>query len=187
MSPVPYCVPVVYYLERQYLYDSMNPEPVLQYAWREYQMSALQNENQNENAARINLSIGDTFSITKTISQSDVYLFAGIVEDFSPYHTNFPFVQKQGYDRLLVHGALMFSFSSSLAFHAQTKAGQPALAYGYDHVRFVNPLFVGDTLTSEYKIVRIDDENKKSYAEIKGYNQDGVTVYVCEHILKFLI
>ena len=137
--------------------------------------------------SKINLNVGDEFSITKTIFQTDTYLFAGITEDFSPYHTNVEFVKEQGYERLLVHGALSFSFSSSLAFHAQKKSGQPAVSYGYDHVRFVNPLFIGDTLTSTYTITKIDEIDNKTYAEVKGTNQDGKVIFVCTHILKFLI
>ena len=136
---------------------------------------------------KINLSVGDSFSLTKTIGQSDVYLFAGITEDFSPYHTNLPFVQSQGFDRLLVHGALLFSFSSSLAFASQKKSGQPALAYGYEHVRFVKPFLIGDTLTVTYTIDRIDQESRKTFAKIEGRNQDGTLIYVCEHIMKYLL
>ena len=58
------------------------------------------------------IDIGDTTSFTKTVSESDVYQFAGITGDFSPNHVNRVYMEKSSYGRLMAHGALLVGFMS---------------------------------------------------------------------------
>ena len=52
------------------------------------------------------LKVGDTCSFTKTVSESDVYLFAGITGDFSQVHTNEEFMKTTPYGTRIAHGIL---------------------------------------------------------------------------------
>ena len=61
---------------------------------------------------------GATFS--KTVSESDVYLFAGITGDFSPNHVNKAYMEKSSYGRLMAHGALLVGFMSTVSTMAIT-------------------------------------------------------------------
>jgi len=61
------------------------------------------------------LKIGDTTSFTKTVSESDVYQFAGITGDFSPNHVNKAYMEKSSYGRLMAHGALIVGFMSTVS------------------------------------------------------------------------
>ena len=61
------------------------------------------------------LKIGDTTSFTKTVSESDVYQFAGITGDFSPNHVNKDYMEKSSYGRLMAHGALIVGFMSTVS------------------------------------------------------------------------
>ena len=59
------------------------------------------------------VEIGHEVSFSKTISESDVYQFAGITGDFSPNHTNKVYMEKSSYGRLMAHGALLVGFMST--------------------------------------------------------------------------
>ena len=56
------------------------------------------------------VAIGDSSSFTKTVSEFDVYQFAGITGDFAPNHVNKAYMEKSSYGRLQAHGALMVGF-----------------------------------------------------------------------------
>ena len=59
------------------------------------------------------VAVGDTTSFSKTVSESDVYLFAGISGDFAPNHVNKAYMEKSGYGGLIAHGALLVGFMST--------------------------------------------------------------------------
>ena len=58
---------------------------------------------------------GQTSNFTKTVSESDVFLFAGITGDFSPNHVNKAYMEKSPYGKLMAHGALMVGFMSTVS------------------------------------------------------------------------
>ena len=130
---------------------------------------------------------GATFS--KTVSESDVYLFAGITGDFSPNHVNKAYMEKSSYGRLMAHGALLVGFMSTVSTMAiaQTRdAEETPVSVGYDKVRFLEPVFLGDTVTLQYTINEIELKRKRSYADIEVTNQDGKLVAVGRHILQWV-
>jgi len=96
------------------------------------------------------LDIGDNTSFTKTVSESDVYQFAGITGDFSPNHVNRVYMEKSSYGRLMAHGALLVGFMSTVSTqmiaHSREAAETP-VSVGYDKIRFLKPVFLGDTIT----------------------------------------
>lgn len=130
-------------------------------------------------------AIGDTFSCSKTVSESDVYLFAGITGDLSPNHVNEEYMKKTVYKNRIVHGVLSLGFASAASTMVADKALIPSVSYGYNHVRFVNPIFIGDTLTVNYTIAAKDEENNKTTGDIEITNQNGQVCTVAQHILKY--
>lgn len=139
------------------------------------------------NDLRVPFKIGDTCEFTKTISESDVYGFAGITGDFSQMHTNEAFMKKTMYKTRIVHGVLSFALGSTASTLIQqyAKAEIPSVSYGYDRLRFIKPVFIGDTLTAKYTIVEVDDKQLKSIGKVEVFNQDGQIVVAANHILKF--
>lgn len=138
--------------------------------------------------ASVPLHVGDECSYTRTISESDVYLFGGITGDMSPMHFNETYcIEKSKYHTRVAHGPLVFCLGSTASTNIQQKYNVPiaSASYGYDHVRFVAPVFFGDTITARYVITQVDDEAMKSFADITYTNQDGAVVCVAQHILKF--
>ncbi|MDA8275014.1 MAG: MaoC/PaaZ C-terminal domain-containing protein [Actinomycetota bacterium] len=133
------------------------------------------------------LKVGDHSEFTKTISESDVYGFAGITGDFSRMHTNEAFMQTTPYGTRIVHGVLSFALGSTASTLVQTEAGAtlPSVSYGYDHVRFVHPVYIGDTLRAEYTVTSVDDEALRTEADVRVVNQHGEVCVVATHVLKF--
>src|SRR5690606_37883401 len=136
------------------------------------------------------VKVGDTAFFSKTVGETDVYLFAGITGDLSPNHVNKSYMEKSKYGRLQAHGALMVGYmstASTLAIdHARDGADETPVSLGYDRVRFLAPVYFGDTITVEYRISAIDIERRRSTADITIKNQDGVLVAVGTHILKWV-
>jgi len=136
---------------------------------------------------KVPFEIGDSCTFTKTISESDVYMFAGITGDFSQMHMNEAFMNTTKYKTRIVHGVLTFALGStaSTLIQTQAKAEIPSVSYGYDRLRFVKPVYFGDTVTATYTIIEIDNENLKSVGKVEVVNQHGEVVVVANHILKF--
>ena len=135
------------------------------------------------------VEIGQRASFTKTVSESDVYLFAGITGDFSPNHVNKEYMENSSYGRLMAHGALLVGFMSTVSTMAiahTRDAEETPVSAGYDKIRFMKPVFLGDTVTVQYTISKIEMERKRSYAEIEVTNQDGTLVAVGRHILQWV-
>jgi len=136
--------------------------------------------------------IGDEVEFSKTVGETDVYLFAGITGDFSPNHVNEDVMSRSKYKRRVAHGALLVGFMSTgstllienLGGSARGKA--TAVSLGYDRVRFVAPVFIGDTITVRYHVTRLEPERDRSYGAIVVTNQHGTQVAVADHILKWV-
>ena len=135
------------------------------------------------------VSIGDIAQFTKTVSESDVYQFAGITGDFSPNHINKVYMENSSFGRLMAHGALLVGFMSTVSTIAIAhcrEADETPVAVGYDKIRFLKPVFLGDTVTTTYTFSSIDPEKRKSKAKIQVKNQNDQLVAVAEHILQWV-
>ncbi len=135
------------------------------------------------------LEIGDTTSFTKTVSESDVYQFAGITGDFSPNHVNKAYMEKSSYGRLMAHGALIVGFMSTVSTQIiahSREAEETPVSVGYDKVRFLKPVFLGDTITVAYTVSEIDVVRRRSTAGIEVTNQNDELVAVASHILQWV-
>ena len=135
------------------------------------------------------VKVGDSASFTKTVSESDVYQFAGLTGDFSPNHVNKVYMEKSSYGRLMAHGALLVGFMSTVSTMAIAHcrdAEETPVAVGYDKIRFLKPVFLGDTVSTVYKISEIDVERRRSTALIEVTNQDNDLVAVGSHILQWV-
>ena len=128
------------------------------------------------------VKVGDSARFTKTVGEYDVYSFAGITGDFSPNHTNKAYMEKSSYGRLQAHGALMVGYMSTASTlviaHTREGADETPVSLGYDRIRFLAPVYFGDTITVDYRISAIDEKARRSTGAIEIKNQDGVLVAV---------
>jgi 3-hydroxybutyryl-CoA dehydratase len=136
------------------------------------------------------VAIGDTTNFTKTVSESDVYLFAGITGDFSPNHVNQIYMEKSSWGKRMVHGALLIGFvstASTLAIaHTRDNPDETPVAVGFDKTRFLAPVFLGDTITVTYKFATIDLKRRRSIADVQITNQTDQLVAVTQHLLQWV-
>ncbi|MGV9713011.1 MaoC family dehydratase [Gordonia sp. NPDC003424] len=132
------------------------------------------------------LHTGDTATFTKTVGEYDVYGFAGITGDFAPNHIDRSYMEAGSYGERIAHGVLILGLSSTASTAIAARAGRRAVSYGYDRVRFVAPVFIGDTVTITYTVDTIDETTDKSYSSVVATNQRGETCMVATHVMKFL-
>lgn len=137
------------------------------------------------------VSVGETVTFSKTVSESDVYLFAGITGDFFPNHVDEEFMKSTPYGRRIAHGVLTLALSStasSIFASRIQERGTPyqAVSLGYDRVRFLKPVFFGDTVTIRYTVAELDPAKARSVSQIEAVNQHGELLMVAQHILKWL-
>lgn len=141
--------------------------------------------------ADFHVNIGDHVSFSKTVGESDIYLFAGITGDFAGNHVNEEYMKGSPYGRRIAHGALLIGFmstASTMMIENCVREGiaETPVSLGYDRIRFTAPVFINDTVTVNYRIKETDPETRRSRSEITVINQAGETVAVAEHILKWV-
>lgn len=139
----------------------------------------------------MHVTMSDAVTFAKTVGETDVYMFAGITGDFSGNHVNEEFMKKSKYGRRIAHGALLVGYmstASTLMIERSLSKGidLTPVALGYDRVRFLSPVFLGDTVTVTYTIKEIDEERRRTRAQVDVHNQSGVLVAVAEHLLKWV-
>ncbi len=135
--------------------------------------------------------VGCRVSFSKTVGESDIYLFAGITGDLSPNHVDREFMKQTAYGRRIAHGSLLIGYMSTAStmilqkYPAENKDMTP-VSLGYDRIRFLKPVFINDTITVNYTIEAIDREKNRSLSNIEITNQHGELVAVAKHILKWV-
>jgi len=136
------------------------------------------------------VDIGDSVSFSKTVGESDVYLFAGITGDLAPNHVDEEYMKRSSYGSRIAHGALLIGYMSTASSMAiadsRSSAVETPVSLGYDRIRFLAPVFLGDTITVQYEIVSIDEQRRRSVADIRVTSQSGTLVAVAQHILKWV-
>jgi acyl dehydratase len=94
------------------------------------------------------------------------------------------------YDRRIAHGALLVGFMSTTSTRMIEQAGmsltETAVSLGYDGVRFLRAVYIGDTITVHYRIENIDPVRRRSRSLITVTNQENELVAVAEDILKWV-
>jgi acyl dehydratase len=121
----------------------------------------------------------------RTITETDIVLHAGQTGDFYPHHMDEEWCRTQPFGHRIAHGTLIFSIGVGLTAGV---INPHAMSYGYDRLRFVHPVFIGDTLHVEVKIKEKRDDPKRPNHGIvveacQVINQKSETVLVCDHLL----
>ena len=139
----------------------------------------------------IPVQAGESVTFEKTVGESDVYLFAGITGDLSGNHVSAAFMRTSKYGQRVAHGALLVGFMSTTSTRmidvavARGYRGKP-VSLGYDRVRFLAPVFFGDTVFVTYTLVDVDETNGRTRASIDVRNERSTLVAVGEHLMKWL-
>ena len=119
------------------------------------------------------LNIGDRAEFAKTISESDVYLYAGITGDLNPAHINEPYAANTFFKTRIAHGMLPAGFISAVI---GTKLPGPGTIYVSQTLYFKAPVLFGDTITASVEVVEINTEKNRVRPLAACKNQNGVTI-----------
>lgn len=134
--------------------------------------------------------LGQRVQFRKTIAESDVYLFAGITGDLHPNHVDEVYMRGTPYAGRIAHGALLVGFMSTtstlMTQRVQAAVPQVVVSYGYDRIRFIKPVRIGDTITVDYTVVRVDETEGRMFADVTIKNQRNDLVCAGTHILKLI-
>lgn len=137
------------------------------------------------------VTIGDTVSFQRTVSESDVYLFAGITGDLSPNHINEAAMRRSKFGRRIAHGALLVGLMSTASTLAAERAAgvrdiETPVSLGYDRIRFLKPIYLGETVTVTYTVAEVDAGRRRAVSEVVVLNEAGEQAAVGKHILKWV-
>jgi len=119
------------------------------------------------------LKIGDRAEFSKTISEADVYLYAGITGDLNPAHINEPYAAKTFFKTRIAHGMLPAGFISAVI---GTKLPGPGTIYVGQSLQFKAPVQFGDTITASVEVVDLNTEKNRARLRTVCENQNGLTV-----------
>ncbi|HEX4399732.1 MAG TPA: MaoC/PaaZ C-terminal domain-containing protein [Galbitalea sp.] len=116
--------------------------------------------------------IGETRRFTgRTITEADIVLHAGQTGDFFPHHMDAEWAATQPIGQRIAHGTLILSVAVGMT---AGDINPQATSYGYDRIRFIRPVFIGDTITVTAEITDKRDHAKQP--ERYGYVHESVTV-----------
>jgi len=125
------------------------------------------------------IQIGEKVSFGKTITEPDVFAFAGITADFNPIHVNVEFAKNSFFGKRVAHGML----TASLINQTLTNLGGLGTIHLTQIVKFMAPVFIGDTVTVVSEVVSKDPGKNRMTVKSMITNQEGKTVLEGEALI----
>ncbi len=119
------------------------------------------------------IKIGDFECFQKTITEVDVYLYAGISGDFNPAHVNTIEASKGIFKERIAHGMLTASFVSTVL---GCYLPGPGTIYLGQELKFKKPVLFGDTIEAKAEVVEMDKERNRIVLKTTCTNQNGEIV-----------
>lgn len=119
------------------------------------------------------INIGDSASFTKTVTESDIILYAGVSGDFNPAHMDAESAKKGMFGQRIAHGMLSAGFISNVLGN---QLPGPGTIYMGQELRFVKPVFIGDTVTATVTVKEKIEEKNRLKLETVVTNQRGEAV-----------
>lgn len=119
------------------------------------------------------LTIGQRAQFSKTISESDVYLFAGVTGDTNPAHLNTEYAKETTFKERIAHGMLSASLISTVL---GTELPGRGTIYLRQEVKFLRPVHFGDTITAIVEVIEKDEKKNRVTLKTTCLNQNGQIV-----------
>ena len=120
---------------------------------------------------KFELGVLGTYS--KTITETDIYNFAGISGDFNQAHVDEEYAKNTHFKHRIAHGMLSGAMVTGALY--KTGLGNGAI-YVFQNCKFTAPVYIGDTVTVTIDITKIDEEKNRVFFDSNITNQDGVMV-----------
>lgn len=119
------------------------------------------------------IKMGDFATFSKTISESDVYMYAGISGDFNPAHVNAVEAEKGMFKERIAHGMLTASLISTVL---GTQLPGPGTIYLSQELSFKKPVKFGDTIEAKVEVIERIEEKNRLILRTTCTNQHGEIV-----------
>jgi 3-hydroxybutyryl-CoA dehydratase len=119
------------------------------------------------------IKLGDTAYFSKTVSESDVYLYAGITGDLNPAHINEAHAKNTFFKTRIAHGMLTAGFISNIL---GMQLPGPGTIYMRQSLNFLAPVRFGDTITAKVEVVEVIAEKNRVRLKTTCTNQEGTVV-----------
>jgi 3-hydroxybutyryl-CoA dehydratase len=119
------------------------------------------------------LKVGDSAEFAKTVTETDIYLYAGITGDFNPAHVNEEYAKNTFFKTRIAHGMLTAGFISAVI--ANQLPG-PGTIYLKQDLSFLAPVHIGDTITGRVEVMELNTEKNRVGLKTTCSNQQGVVV-----------
>jgi 3-hydroxybutyryl-CoA dehydratase len=124
--------------------------------------------------------------IHRTVTEADVTQFAGITGDLNRIHLDEIYARSTRVGGRVAHGVYVQGLMATACTAWADRAGLSIVSYGWDRVRFIRPVLIGDTITAAYAMNDPDADGQKRVARADAHNQRGELVAVGTHILYVL-
>ena len=119
------------------------------------------------------IDVGEKKSFSKTVTETDVYLFAGITGDMNPIHVNRVYAASTRFHKPIAHGILGLGLISNVL---GTQLPGPGAVYLEQTIKFIEPVYIGDTVTAYAEVIEKDLEKNRVCLRTWCQNHDGVVV-----------
>lgn len=126
------------------------------------------------------LNVGDSATFRKTITETDVYLFAGISGDLNPAHIDEEASKSTMFGGRIAHGVLSAGLISAVL---GMKLPGPGSIYLSQSLRFTRPVRFGDTLEARAEVLELQPEKNRARMKTTVVNQNGETVIEGEALI----
>ena len=119
------------------------------------------------------LNVGDTGKFSKTVTDADIYLFAGVTGDLNPFHVNEEYAGRTFFKGRIAHGMLLAGFISTvIGCHLPG----PGTVYVSQSLNFLAPARIGDTITAQATVSEVQADKNRVTLETVCTNQNGEIV-----------
>ncbi len=119
------------------------------------------------------LKVGDAEEFSKTVSESDIYLFAGVTGDLNPAHIDEAYARGTFFKGRIAHGILSAGFISAVI---GMKLPGPGTIYMKQELTFLAPVRIGDTITAKAEVTEVTAEKNRIRLATTCVNQEGTVV-----------
>ncbi|WP_347489795.1 MaoC family dehydratase [Desulfoscipio sp. XC116] len=127
------------------------------------------------------IKIGDNASLSKTMSETDVYLYAGISGDFNPVHINKEAAAGSIFKERIAHGMLTAGLISAVI---GCKLPGEGTIYLGQNLKFTAPVRIGDTVTAIVEVIGRKEDKRRLTLKTTCFNQLGEIVIEGEALVK---
>lgn len=129
--------------------------------------------------------VGESSEVRKhVLTREEVLQFAALSGDFEKIHVDEAYAKTTQYKRCIAHGLLLLAHMGAGLLDEETKGLN--VSYGYNRIRFIGPVFVGDSITTVSRVIEKNEEKSEVIVEEQLYDQEDHLAVVAHHVYKFI-